>query len=269
MYGAGPTIQLLLGSGAHHYLEFKLVQGRWADASTAEGWAVTRHDAPGAQASSCSAPPSLQGSRLTWPFSSSAAVPPSNCSYMLQASAGGAAQLRSVPSSRADVFKDRQLSPLQVRLAGCAGPPRVRGLQTRNSMRWQKHRTPTLRSTSAADACCPAQTLPCPALLCLPTEAQPDALPESGGRGAGWRGPSQGALLLRCTRCLDNAASAAVPERKRHRLALASSPACPPPRAAPCPLAAINPSPCRTRLVGSPSSPCWSSRGWTGGSSSR
>jgi hypothetical protein len=29
-YGAGPLIQLLLGSGAHHYLEFKLVQGRWA-----------------------------------------------------------------------------------------------------------------------------------------------------------------------------------------------------------------------------------------------
>ena len=28
MYGAGPTIQLLLGSGAHYYLEFKLVQGR-------------------------------------------------------------------------------------------------------------------------------------------------------------------------------------------------------------------------------------------------
>lgn len=27
-YGAGPLIQLLLGSGAHHYLEFKLVQGR-------------------------------------------------------------------------------------------------------------------------------------------------------------------------------------------------------------------------------------------------
>ena len=29
-YGAGPLIQLLLGSGAHHYLEFKLVQGRCA-----------------------------------------------------------------------------------------------------------------------------------------------------------------------------------------------------------------------------------------------
>ena len=29
-YGAGPLIQLLLGSGAHHYLEFKLLQGRCA-----------------------------------------------------------------------------------------------------------------------------------------------------------------------------------------------------------------------------------------------
>lgn len=27
-YGAGTLIQLLLGSGAHNYLEFKLVQGR-------------------------------------------------------------------------------------------------------------------------------------------------------------------------------------------------------------------------------------------------
>lgn len=37
---------------------------------------------------------------------------------MLEASAGdsSAAELRSVPSSRADVFKDRRLSPLQV---GC------------------------------------------------------------------------------------------------------------------------------------------------------
>ncbi|PRW45613.1 rab s geranylgeranyltransferase component A 2 [Chlorella sorokiniana] len=68
MYGAGPTIHLLLGSGAHHYLEFKLVQG----------------------------------------------------SYMLETPPAGAnpsaaAQMRSVPSSRADVFKDRQLSPLQKR----------------------------------------------------------------------------------------------------------------------------------------------------------
>lgn len=39
--------------------------------------------------------------------------PPPHRSYMLQPTAGGAAQLRSVPSSRADVFKDRQLSPLQ------------------------------------------------------------------------------------------------------------------------------------------------------------
>jgi hypothetical protein len=29
-FGAGPLVQLLLGSGAHHYLEFKLVQGRCA-----------------------------------------------------------------------------------------------------------------------------------------------------------------------------------------------------------------------------------------------
>lgn len=28
LYGAGPMIGLLLGAGAHHYTEFKLVQGR-------------------------------------------------------------------------------------------------------------------------------------------------------------------------------------------------------------------------------------------------
>ena len=28
LYGVGPMIALLLGSGAHHYTEFKLVQGR-------------------------------------------------------------------------------------------------------------------------------------------------------------------------------------------------------------------------------------------------
>jgi RAB protein geranylgeranyltransferase component A len=30
LYGVGPMIALLLGSGAHHYAEFKLVQGRCA-----------------------------------------------------------------------------------------------------------------------------------------------------------------------------------------------------------------------------------------------
>ena len=30
LYGSGRLIELLLGSGSHHYLEFKLVQGRWA-----------------------------------------------------------------------------------------------------------------------------------------------------------------------------------------------------------------------------------------------
>lgn len=29
LFGAGGMISLLLGSGAHHYTEFKLVQGRW------------------------------------------------------------------------------------------------------------------------------------------------------------------------------------------------------------------------------------------------
>jgi len=48
-------------------------------------------------------------------------------SYLLDASSnssggsGAPAQLRSVPSSRPGVFKDRQLSPLQVRHECCAG----------------------------------------------------------------------------------------------------------------------------------------------------
>ena len=46
MYGAGPTIQLLLGSGAHHYLEFKLVQGRCGSYGIIAAHAVTLSQPP-------------------------------------------------------------------------------------------------------------------------------------------------------------------------------------------------------------------------------
>ncbi|KAL4446312.1 hypothetical protein ABPG77_003119 [Micractinium sp. CCAP 211/92] len=68
-YGWGPAIQLLLGSGAHNYLEFKLVQGSYL------------LDAPGTGGAASPAAPVL----------------------------------RSVPSSRSEVFKDRHLSPVQKR----------------------------------------------------------------------------------------------------------------------------------------------------------
>ena len=41
-YGMGPLIQLLLGSGAHHYLEFKLVQGRWVGGQHVCVWVVAQ-----------------------------------------------------------------------------------------------------------------------------------------------------------------------------------------------------------------------------------
>ena len=43
-YGMGPLIQLLLGSGAHHYLEFKLVQGRWVSGWSLCVWPVVEQD---------------------------------------------------------------------------------------------------------------------------------------------------------------------------------------------------------------------------------
>ena len=60
LYGAGPAISLLLGSGAHHYTEYKLLQGVFVKEAG-------------------SAPP------------------------------------QPVPSTRAEVFRDRTLSPLQKR----------------------------------------------------------------------------------------------------------------------------------------------------------
>lgn len=75
LYGAGPLIQLLLGSGAHHYMEFKLLQGSYLLELGSGGAASSAADA------AVPAPP----------------------------------ELRSVPSSRSAVFQDRRLSPLQKR----------------------------------------------------------------------------------------------------------------------------------------------------------
>lgn len=107
-------------------------------------------------------------------------TPVVECSYLVDAHAAGAAPtLRSVPSSRSEVFKDRQLSPVQVKTR--QGPRAAGG---------------------AAKATCAAlreaQTVwgiqPGPACASHRAEAQPHALSEGCRRGPGGRGTPEGKL---------------------------------------------------------------------------
>ena len=87
LYGVGPMISLLLGSGAHHYTEYKLIQGT-----------VLRNMTTATTASSSSSQ----------------------------------AQKQVVPSTRAEIFRDKTLTPLQKRslmrfLKGCADAMDDRG----------------------------------------------------------------------------------------------------------------------------------------------
>lgn len=120
-YGAGPLIQLLLGSGAHNYLEFKLVQGRWGGGPRGAGVAMLLG---GVYAGTGVCGACRKQGLLLGPLADLIALLWC-CSYLVDldasASSSGAVELRSVPSSRSEVFKDRQLSPVQVRFAGCLG----------------------------------------------------------------------------------------------------------------------------------------------------
>lgn len=79
-YGAGPLVQLLLGCGAQHYMEFKLVQGNhMLESGSGGGGGSGEGDAP------------VGGGAET------------------------TAALRPVPATRAEVFRDRRLGPAQKR----------------------------------------------------------------------------------------------------------------------------------------------------------
>lgn len=195
------------------------------------------------------------------------------CSYLLDAPApGGAAAsaapvLRSVPSSRSEVFKDRQLSPVQVR-AGCKVATggavcahwhrscfdtwRASGSQRYDSLAFCSQDTYCPRAPAREDS------RPPPCLAYAPAEAQPHAVPEGRCRGARGAGSPEGEM--RCSAAL-RSGRGTLSVNCEVAICLVSvggsmhaARCLPPSLHAHCR--------CRTPLGRSPSRRCWQSRAW-------